>query len=142
MKFCGYCGAEMAESNAFCMKCGHRAGEIAAPLTSQPIAYKLPDQRASPSRGADKLLMAFAVITIVYFLIQLIVTKITPNWFLGGAPAMYIYQFASILWTAAFLLPAIAIKDVSLKVISIIIVIIPVVYWIISTIGVVLERLS
>jgi hypothetical protein len=126
MKFCTHCGAEIADDAVICVKCGCSAGKSIS-NKQLPINGKNSDESFP-----DGLLVIYAGIIFLTFVIQFLITKIVPDWY--GSPARYVYQSLSFIRDLSLFLPAISIKKPIIKIVGIILIAIPIIDWIVSLI--------
>jgi predicted nucleic acid-binding Zn ribbon protein len=111
MKYCSFCGAEIFDKAVQCVKCGS----------------SLEKAHDKSRKEADIFLILFALIFCSTVVIQFIISKITTNWF--GSVIDNFSRLLTISRNLSFILPAFAIHNKVLKIIGIIILGAPILYW-------------
>jgi hypothetical protein len=131
MKNCGNCGAEIAESALFCSKCGSSTDKVI--LNKENLKKPNSSKIVKPTKNSsDEILMIFAVVFIVTSAIQFLMSKFIHDWY--RTPFNEFYYFVRIIIDLSYFLPVLAIKNLQMRTIGIILVGIPVIYWISSII--------
>lgn len=124
MKYCGHCGTEITDDAEICIKCDNAVETMA----NNQNSFK---KTTSPISLSDILLLLFSLIIVFNVFFDYFVVKILKYW--SRLPLIiFIYDALLITRWLSWLLPVLVIKDKLPKIIGIIMVIIPITYWIIS----------
>ncbi|GHV08541.1 hypothetical protein FACS189485_20150 [Spirochaetia bacterium] len=117
MEFCTYCGAEVTEDTIVCSKCGCKIGTV-------PKTESVSQVGKSTLDLSDILLVIYAGIIFL----SPIIIGIVGYFFEMGLFGNTLFTIAGGLFS---FLPVVVIKNKTIKIIGIICVAIPVIYWII-----------
>ena len=109
---CPKCFQENDDNSLFCKHCGS----------------KLIKQESTPNNLSSILLIIWAIIYFVAGGIQTLITTFVDEWYLGGWQTFYFLVCA--IHNASNILPAIAIKNTTMRIVAIVLVTIPTLYYI------------
>ena len=99
------CETEFLEGAKYCQKCGANLGD--------------PQQIIKEKKNLQcQLLLIFIIITFVCVQVQFLINELIDNWY--NSPLRYIYGAFMILHHISIILPALVIKNKTLKIIGII----------------------
>ena len=76
------------------------------------------------------LIIAWIVLSVVLSIITTLYTRFVDGWYMAGTPAKYIYVGICIVHNLIHILPAIAIKNLILKIVGIVIMSALILWWI------------
>jgi hypothetical protein len=111
--YCPKCQSQNEETAKFCRNCGSN------------LHYS---QEVNNSKDTSSLLLfVFILITLISEIAQFAIQKLIDNWY--ESPAKYVQGSLWLLQYVSFILPAIAIKNKTLKIIGIILVLMLIIYW-------------
>lgn len=114
---CPECFQENDDNSLFCKHCGS----------------KLIKQRSAPDNLSSILLIVWAIIFFVAGGIQTLITTLVDEWYFGSWRTFYFLVCA--IHNASNILPTIAIKNATVKIIAIVLVTIPTLYYVYSNIS-------
>jgi hypothetical protein len=114
---CHKCFQENDDNALFCKHCG----------------AKLVRQEPSSNDLSSILLFVWAVVFFVTSVIQELIIACFDDWYIGGLGVLY--NIISIIRCVSYILPAVAIKNQVMRIVAIVIVAIPTIYYIYSIIS-------
>ena len=103
--YCPTCQSPNEKNAQFCKSCGTKL-------------YHPQHEQTSSNGGADKLLIIFFVVAFIVIIAQSAINIFFDGW--RDLPIKYFYYALNILLNISFVLPALAIKNKTLKIIGII----------------------
>lgn len=113
---CPKCFQENDDNALFCKHCGS----------------KLVKQESTSDNLSSILLLVWVIIFFVAGGIQTLITKFVDDWYLGGWRTFYF--LICVVFNVSNILPAVAIKNKTMKIVAIVLVAIPTLYYIYSNI--------
>jgi hypothetical protein len=111
--YCPKCQSQNEETAQFCRNCGSN------------LRYS--QEVSNNNDTSSLLLLVFILITLILNIANFAIEKLVDNWYEGAT--RYVHGSLWLLGNISYILPALAIKNKTLKIIGIILVSMLIIYW-------------